>query len=248
MPQETLYTAAATEPDQIARATAQTLSLETFYDGEVAAAVVAGSSITIKDEGGNDIVAAAAITSPQGVASYDLAAATVPATLSYSDDWMIFWTLVMPDGRTYVFKRSAALVHSRLYPPVAQSHMTERHTELVTFVRDYDKSLQPYITAGWREVTGRLEEKGRRPWLILNSSSLFLTHLKFSLGFAYRDMAQSLAGGRYAELEVKYLEEAEKAFERVSLKYDSDEDQIPDEERTPAGPPILLMRTADWQS
>ena len=244
MPQETPYSATFDGPDYLARATTQTIACAVFYDGQIA--TVASGTVTVKDGAGDEIVAAGVVTVVAGVATYSVTAAVLPATLAYSDDWMIFWSLVLPDGRTYPFKNSAALVHSRLYCPVAQGHLTERHTELAQWVREYDKSLQPYITAAWREGTQRLEETGRRTHLILNSSALFLYVLKLSLAFAFRDYSTSLQGGRYAEIEAQYLKEAEEAWQRISLRYDEDEDQIPDDERIPAGPPVMLMRPGRW--
>ena len=244
MPQETTYTAAFTEPDYLARATTQTIACEVYYDGQIA--TVASGTVTVNDENGDAIVSAQDVTVVAGAATYEISAATLPANLDYSDNWMVFWSLVMDDGKTYQFKNTAGLVHSRLYPSVAQRHMTERHTELAQWVRDYDKSLQPYITAAWREVSLRLEESGRRTHLILNSSALFLYHLRLSLAFAFRDYASSLQGGRYAEIEAQYLKEAEEAWQRISLRYDEDEDQIPDEERVPAGPPIMLTKPGRW--
>jgi len=248
MPKETLYSAVSTEPDQLARATTQTIEMRVYYDGDIATVTETGSTVTVNDNSGDAIVDAKAVTNSGGFATYEIASTVLPATLDYSDGWMVFWSLVMPDGETYVFKRSAALVHSRLYPPVAETHLTQRHTELKSYVNKYGKSLQAYITAAWIEVNARLDEGGRRPWLILNSSALFLYHLKLSLAFTFRDMAQSLAGARYAELEATYLEEAEIAWNRISLKYDDDEDQIPDEERTPAGPPIMLTRPGRYMN
>lgn len=242
MPQETTYSARFSTPDWIGRATDQTLALPVYRDGALAAP--ASGTFTLTDPAGAVVVSAAAVTVSASVATYSLAAATVPATLNLSDRWLETWSLVMPDGRTYPFRRDAALVRARLYPVVTDLDLTRLHTELREWMAQDASSLQNYIDAAWDDVLLRLMEDGRYPSLVLSPWSLRGAHTWLALAYAFRDYASSAAGSadKYGPLAAHYLEEYGKAWSRLRFTYDIDEDGVvDDEEQGVAAEPVLML-------
>ena len=148
MPQETLYTARFPYPDEIVRAKAQTIECAVYRDGALVAP--ASGTVTVYDEGGSEIVDAAAVTVASSIATYAITAAMVPATLSLSDDWAIHWNLTFSSGQVDKFRRAACLVKASLKPVITDADLTDVHTEQGSWISG--STAQSYIDAGWRYI------------------------------------------------------------------------------------------------
>jgi len=230
MPQQVLYTARFFGIEAIQRATTQTIECAVYRDG--ASVAVTSGTVTIKDSGGVDVVAAGVVTVVGGVATYEITAATVPATMALSDRWTVRWDLVMPDRtQVYPFRREAALaLTGEIYPVITDLDMTTAHTELAQWASKYNANLQNYQDSAWKQVIMRLAENGKRQYLILNSTALYTVHLSLSLTHAFRDMAtQTGTDGKYWKMAELYQADYEKAWDRLQLEYDTSEDDIIDD-------------------
>lgn len=248
MPLVTTYAPRFATPDWIQRATAQTLALPVYRDGALAAPT--SGTVSLLDPAGVAVVDEAAVTVSASVATYALLAASVPATLAYSDRWQERWTLLMPDGRTYQFWRDAGLVARRLAPVVSDPDLTALHTELRQWVAEDQSSLQGYIDSAWDLVLLRLMQAGRWPYLILSAWSLREAHLYLSLAHAFTDYASSAAGSadKYGPLAAHYRGLYEKAWSRLTFTYDLAEDGAigAADEGVSADPVLMLTQPAAW--
>lgn len=240
MPTTSPYTARHSVPTWLERGRDNTVTLPVYRDG--ALVVPSAGTLSVYDAANVAIVDAQAVTVVDGVATYAIAAATLPSTLALSDRWREEWTLTL-DGVARVFVRGAGLVRSRLYPVVTDLDLTETHTELRQWMADDSTSLQSYIDSAWASVQLRLIEQGRWPYLILSPYALREAHLCLSLARCFRDYASSAAGtgvGKYAELAAQYQEQYDQAFARLRLQYDADEDgQIDVDEESVSGDSVL---------
>lgn len=230
MPQQVLYTARFFGIEAIQRATTQTIECAVYRDG--ASVAVTSGTVTVKDAGGTAIVDGEEVTVVGGVATYEITAATVPATLALSDRWTVRWNLVMPDRtQVYNFRREAALaLTGEIYPVITDLDMTGPHVELAQWIRKSRGSLQNYQDSSWREIIMRLEENGKRQYLILNSTALYIVHLSLACSHAFRDMAtQTTTDGKYWKMAEFYQKQYESAWDRLQLEYDTSEDDLIDE-------------------
>jgi len=236
MPQQVLYTARFFGIEAIQRATTQTIECAVYRDG--ASVAVTSGTVTVKDAGGTAIVDGEAVTVVGGVATYEITAATVPATLALSDRWTVRWDLVMPDRtQVYNFRREAALaLTGEIYPVIADIDLTDKHTEIAYWARKAKAgSLQNYRDDAWRDIMMRLSENGKRHYLILNSTALYSVHKMLSIANAFEDMAtQTTTDGKYMKEAEKYEKRYESAWDRLQLEYDTSEDDLIDEDETTA--------------
>lgn len=249
MPQETTYSARHSTPDWIQRGVQQTIALPVYSNGALAAP--SSGTVSVYDSGGIAIVDAQAVTVSAQVATYTIAAVTLPDTLALSDRWLEVWTLTMPDGRAYTFRRDAGLVRGRLYPVVSDVDLTRMHTELREWMAQDQTSLQNYVDAAWDDVVLRLIEDSRWPYLILSPWSLRSAHTWLALSYTFRDYASSAAGAgdKYSALAQHYMEQAEKAFGRLRLTYDFDQDAVVDPDDVGVSGQSVLMTNAppSWE-
>lgn len=240
MPATSPYSVRQSLPVWLERARDNTTTMPVHRDG--ALVVPSAGLYSLYDPDGVAVVDEQAASITDGVATYSIAAATLPASLALSDRWRERWTLTL-DGVARVFVRDAGLVRSTLYPVVTDADLTETHTELRTWLADDSTSLQGYIDSAWRSVLLRLIEAGRWPYLVLSPWALRETHLCLSLARCFRDYASSAAGGpgKYDALATHYDEQYDKAFARLRLTYDMDEDgQIDPDEEGVAGESVLF--------
>lgn len=233
-------------PDDIVRAADTTITLPVYEEGSLK--TPASGTITIKDESDTEIVSAAAVVIVDGVASYTVTAATVPDTLSLSDRWMEYWTLVI-DGTTHVFRRPAALVLDLLYPVLTDQDMLDEYTEVRRWLAEDRSSLSNYIDAAWRDIVVRLIEDGRRPYLILSPYSLRPAHMHLAASKAFRDFGASASkDGKYSKMSETEYKRYTEAWSRMTLRYDYSEDGLANEAADVSSEPVtfLAMPTDTW--
>jgi len=236
------YSARIPFPDFLERARTQLVKLEVYRDGALAAP--SSGTVSIYDESDTAIVDAAAVTVVSSVAQYSLSAATIPATTPVGEGWRIEWALVMPDGITHTFRRSAALVLRALYPVVTDVDLTAMYTDLADLRPTALSSFQGYIDEAWRQILGRLIGKGRMPYLILDPWSLREIHLETSLALIFRDFASSMGEGRYLELAESHKKEAAFAWNGLTFQYDEDHDGKADTQRRKGAEPVVYLSNA----
>lgn len=208
---ETLYTARALAHETLERGRDNTIT-QPVYD---AGSLVAPSSgtVTITNAAGVVVVAAAAVTITGQVATYTVASAVL-AGEPYGDGWSIVWSLVLA-GTPRTIRRSCSLVVSRLLPPATAGDLFGRlraldpsHASPITALTlpDFDA----YLDTCWLEIEERLRRRGRRPWLVIDGSSLRTLHVVGTLALIFEDLAsrnQAAHGERAAYYREQYRAE-----------------------------------------
>jgi hypothetical protein len=216
-------------PAYIERARTTVLSFPVYVAG--ALAEPSSGTITITDATGTAVVSAAAVTITGSIATYSLSSATVSA-LPYGDGWLVEWALVMPDTYTHDFRQTAALVRCRLSPVITDADLIARHSDLTDYRPSSLSSWQTPIMEAWYEILGRLEAKGRRPYLVLSPEALRPLHLALTLELICRDLAGAGdAENRWSSLAEHYRERAAEAWAGLALVYDEADSNKPDPSR-----------------
>tara|TARA_Y100000310_G_scaffold270569_1_gene284513 strand:+ start:145 stop:879 length:735 start_codon:yes stop_codon:yes gene_type:complete len=237
MPQQTAYSHSHGLPDFIVRAKTQTLECP-VYSGSTLTAPSSGT-VTIY-EGSTVLVDAAAVTITADIAIYSLSAATIPTTLSLSDNWLIVWELVI-GGETHTFQRTAALVRRELHPVVTPADLSALHQDASSLLAS-GQTLADFLDQAWDMLQRRLLAVGRRPYLVLSDFALFDSHRHLAAYLLFNDAASSVGDGRWAEMAEHHLDRYEQEWSRLSLTYDMDEDGlVEDVEQGTAGPTAVFF-------
>lgn len=217
---ETLYSARFLGPETIERARTQTLTCPVYWGGGLVAP--SSGTVTIYDASGSAIVSAAAVTITSSVATYSLSSASIPATLTLGDGWLVEWALTI-SGIVHTFRTDAALCYRRLYPVVTDADLLRRHTDLSALKPSTETSYQDYLDEAWAQICARLVSQGRRPWLILSPSDLREAQMTRTLGLIFRDFASSMGEGKYSQMADYYDQAYEQAWRNLNFRYAEDE-------------------------
>ena len=217
------YSARFTSPDLIERAKTQQLALEVQSAGAVVAP--ASGTLTLRDSTNTAIVNAAAITVTNGIAEYELAAATVPATLPLAQDWIEEWTLTFADGQVHTFRRTAHLCRRRLYPVLTQAAILKRHRNLNDLVEATPTAIQDAIDDAWDSILARLQQDQAWPQLVMTPDSFYEVHFSLTCQRLFLDMMTNAGGGDdvYAKLAEFYGEQFTQGWASLKFVYDQDE-------------------------
>jgi hypothetical protein len=235
---DVLYSARYIGPECIERSRQNVLKSPIYRDGSLAAP--ASGTITIFDESNTKVVDAAAITVTASIAQYTLASATV-ASYSFSTDWRVEWSLVMPDGVTHLFQRSAALVRRRLYPVITDTDLIEAHSDLEALRPAGLSSYQSYIDAAWHDILDMLQNAGSFAFLVMEPSAFRRVHLYKTLELVSRDFSTSFGdGSKWDQLAEVYDVKFETNWSRLNFTYDRDNDGLPDARNRPASAVMWL--------
>lgn len=211
----------------IRRAVTQTLRLEVWDDSALAAPTA--GTFSLWDASDTLIVEDASVTVVANVATYSLAAASIPATLPYSDAWRAQWSLTL-GGTVEVFDQPAALVRNIFRATVVPGDLVGLHSEfgpgreLDPQQDEHGPSLGFFITEAEIWIEDQLWQAGRRAELVLDNGRLRAAVIAKALEKAFR-WASTFAqdGSRLIKLADDYGAEAEAAFGRVQFRYDAAE-------------------------
>lgn len=242
---DTLYTFREVGTELIERGRDQIIRAHPERDG--ATVTPTPGTVSVFDASGTAVVDAQAFSVTADVAHYTISAATT-ASLELEEGWRIEWTIDMPDSTTRVHREDAQLVRTRLYPPVG-------HTDLYRVLRSLDPSGSNPLTArsdyqdeldeAWREIEGRLVERGRRPWLAMSPSSFRRCTLALWVSKILDNEATRIA--HFADLADRWRGRFSDAWGDLSFQYDADDDgeadggATPDREGAQAGGGIWLQ-------
>lgn len=238
----TTYTARFTSPEFIERAKAVRLQCEVQRSNAIV--VPASGTVTLRDAGNVAIVDAAAVTvGTDGVAYYDLAAATIPDTMATSQAWVLEWTLTFSDGQVQTFRRDAHLCLRRLYPVVTVGDILRRHRDLHDLVNN-GVDLQSYGDDAWDSIIFRFLGEGRQPQKVMTPWSFAEAHKALWLHRVFLDATLNGGDGdKYGILAEFYSKTYEAAMLALRTTYDRDEDNLPpsaSEQGESAQPPLML--------
>lgn len=206
------------------------LSLGLYQDH----ALVAPSSGTISvfNDAGQAVVDGESVTITSSVSFYTVSTLEV-ANESYGVGWRIEWSLTMPDGFVHHERQEASLVRTRPSIPITYADLIARLPDIAEQgVSDFDE----YINEAHREVIGKLEAKGRRPYLVISSAALRQVYLYTCLA----NICDAFAGS--GDVENRWRVDAEKFADRarqewleLALVYDEDDDGKDDGTRRRSG-------------
>ena len=242
----TYYAARYRTPLFVERAKDQTLTLE-VRDGAGGQATVASGTLSLFKSDGTALVNEEDITPlASGSATYDLLAATVPVTLSYTQTWTCRWELTLDDGTKHTFVRDTHLVNRVLSPTIDASDILRRHTDVGSQYTAAQR--QTFVDEAWDMLQGRLLGDGRYPQMVLTAWSFAEYHFTLSSHLMFTDLATYSQGrGKYAEMAAWYDTKAEKLYNRLNWKADSDQDGFDDDGAVEAADPVIyLFDTPGW--
>lgn len=232
-------------PRMILRGQDQTLDISWFVENSLITTIT-GATLTLK-QGSRvllDAVPATTLGAGGVSATYDLTAAQVPDTLSFSDTMLEIWTLtgtVFGTPAEVTTRRSGHLVRTILYPLINDADLISRHRRIEDIRPPGITNFAQYRDLAWEVLNRDLIKKGRRPELILDSYSLVDMHVYKSLELIFRDAITFVGDGRYNDLADMYNDAYREEFENVQFRYDRNENEaIEDDEREAASPSIWL--------
>jgi len=237
--EDTNYTAHFFGPELIQKGlSANLIKAPIYLDGALVAP--ASGTVSVFNASNTAVIDAASVTITDSVAQYSIASASV-ASRSLEDDWMVEWTLAMPDGVSHVFRRTAALVRRRLYPVITDVDLIALHSDLAALRPATITSYQDYINMAWRDIIDLLREAGNFPQLVMSPTSLRRVHIYLTLELIARDFSTSFGeGSKWDLLADTYAAKFEGAFGRLNFVYDSDDDGDRDADRRAAVASIWL--------
>jgi hypothetical protein len=236
------YTPRIRVPDVLERAKAFNAELPVYLDGSLVIPSVA--TFRLVDENGNDVIAESPSTITANIATYSISAGQIPATLSYSDSYMQYWNLTLPDGLVYEFKRPCALARSALYPVVVDLDLEAEYSSISQIRPQGDASFQVKLDEAWSKLIQRIRNNGSLEYLIMSPDTLRDSHMNLTLYLIFKDASSAGMGidNTYMEHAREHLESYEKAFSRLSFKYDMEQNGIIDEKKRAGFPVIFTNR------
>lgn len=198
--------------------------------------------------GARKIVDGAAIT-PGAESTYSLTAATTTSEAP-SDSYLEVWTVVI-DGSTYVRQREGYLVRRAYYPIITDTDLTDRRTELASFLSVLDISTyEKYRAEANVELQLDLIAKGRRPWLIFDRSAARRLHITKTLQLIDEDFAAVAGNGRAEKLAARSAARYDALLNSASFRYDENESgTIDTESHESASGPVFITAgppRRDW--
>lgn len=236
--EDTVYTARFAGPELLEQGRDQVIKCPVYRAG----ALVEPDSgvVSVFSADGTAVVSSGVVSVVADVATYTVASSLL-AGLTLEESWRVEWSLDMPDGVTHTFRRSAALCRRSLYPVITDADLYRRHSDLEALLPSGLTSYQDYIDDAWEELLHDVRQQGSLPQLVAAPEDFRYAHLFRTLALIFEDFEVTGAGdAKWTKLAEANRKRADTAFGRLSLKYDSDEDGVIDEERRPLASTTFL--------
>lgn len=227
---DTLYSARFRGPTLIEHNKSQTVSLAIEEGGS--ASTLASGTFYLYDSSGSVIVDAQVATVAAGTITGTVAAADTNGK-SLGPSWLVRFDVVI-GGETYRFNNDACLCVARLYPPIGQTDLVNRHSDVANLLASGVTSCQQYIDDAWSDVTNRMYSEQVFFWRLRTPSAFRSVMFARSLALVFRDYATLLnAGDRYMQLSDYYEQQYERAYSKLRSRIDSSEDnQLSDRQQS----------------
>lgn len=210
---DTPYTPRHAAPDYIVRESQQIVALEIVLDA-TAVEPTSGTFELLAPDGSS--VASGATVQSSSVATYTIAALSLPSTLSLGGGYREIWALSF-DGTPHTFHRDARIVLSSPRPVVADADLLAVYTDLSRHLQSGVSTFRGYRDEAWRRILGRLEAQGVFPEHIVTDWSLREVHLELALHLACLDFSQAQPS-RWADLAAHHKKEFEIAWGRLRFR------------------------------
>jgi hypothetical protein len=221
----------------IERNKAQDVSVTIEKDGSEASPTSA--TFTLYQADGTKVIDETAATISGGTVTGSVAAAdTDGKTLGRA--WLVKFDITIA-SKVYTVYNDAVLSLARLYPPIGQTDLVSRHSDVAALVSTSKGNLQDYITSAWAELIGRMYADSVPFWQIRTPSSLREYMFARCYALIFRDYATLLdPGDRYMEHAERYEMQADKAYDQIQSRIDLGEDNILEADAKPVSPVIML--------
>ena len=169
----------------------------------------------------------------------DVPAATL-ADREPSDRLLERWSVTTLAG-VREFTRPCSLVRNELHSVITDADLFALHSDLAD-LRDPDQTnFESQITDAWVMLNKWLIQKGNRPQLIIDDWMLRDVHRYMALHIIFSDFATSVGDGRYSTLAAEYQTLAAAEFERITFRYDTDQDGLIGEGEVKAANPVTFL-------
>ena len=213
-----------------------TISIE--KDGAVA--TLASGTFTLYRPDGTALVDAVAGTVATGTFTAASILAATTADESLGDRWLAQFDIVI-GGVTETFYQDGALVVGRLYPPIGQTDLVARHSEVANLLKTGITSLQGMIEQAWFDVLNRMYSDGVAFWRWRTTSALRGVMFARCFELIFRDYSTLLdPDDRYSELAEYYAAQYELEYEGMRSRIDVEEDNTLTADSRPASAIIML--------
>jgi len=235
------YTPRIRVPDILERAKAFNAELPVYRDGSLVVPSLA--TFRLVDGNGDDVIAETPATITANISTYAISSGQIPVTLSYSDSYMQYWNLTL-SGEIYEFKRPCALARSALYPVVVDLDLEAEYSSISQIRPQGDASFQVKLDEAWAKLIQRIRNNGSLEYLIMSPDTLRDCHMNLTLYLIFKDASSAGMGidNTYMDHAREHLESYEKAFSRLTFKYDIDQDGIIDPKKR-AGFPVIFLNS-----
>jgi hypothetical protein len=235
---DTLYSARFQGPTLIERGKDQTVSVAIEING--GAATITSGVFTLYKPGGLVLVDGVAGTVAAGVFTSATIGAALTSSEALSQGWLVKIDLVI-GGATYTFYNDAVMAAARLYGPIGQTDLINRHSEALSL--SSGANLQQYISEAWRDIVISLYTDGIPFWKWRTPSALRAVHLSRSLELMFLDYATLMQGNdRYLQLASKYRQDYEAEYTQLRSTIDVGEDNQLDSDKT-SGSSVIMLQT-----
>ena len=224
---------------QIERDRDTPLSLTVYH--QASSVTPSSGTISVYDASGSAVVSGAAVTITGGAATYTVSASSVSGK-SFGSGWRVEWTLVMPDTYTHLFRNDAALVKVRYGMLTTDQDLYDLHPELSSYLPSGQTTWQIQRERAYANVYGRLESRGRPPYLIVGRAAIKPLEMYEALSIIC--LALSGTGSednKWSRLAELYRARVDQMFDTVNFSYDETGDGQSGHHRTAARSSVWLM-------
>ena len=224
----TLYSFRVSYPSLIVRGRDCTVKLPAYRSGALAAPSNGTYSLIKPDA--TKLLDAVAVTVSGSIAQYTILAATIPDSLTpLGEGWQEEWALVMPDGKTHVVTRTAALATRALYPTVTDLDLIGRYASLAADLTGSISTFQPMIDEAWGQIVARLVEEGRLPYTIRTPDALHRAHVDLSLSTLFDGYGLRGDAAHYRDFAKMHRASYEAGYATASVQMDTQQTGLVDD-------------------
>jgi len=226
-------------PEVYERGAVHVTRLEARLAGELVAP--ASATFVLRSPTGASVSSGSA-TITASVATFEVPAASLPATLAYGPGYVEEWDVTLSTGRVYKPRRDAYLARRALHCPVTQTDLLGSNPELQRALGSAADSFDGWIDEVWADTLIKLRGSGTWPEQIVEISSL-APYVRFAaLTAVYRNL--SISNERYARAHDEHKRLAADAWRDVRFSVDHDEDGTPDNAALLRGAEGVIVRSS----
>lgn len=192
-----------------------------------------GSNVKLFNSNGDEVLDEQPTLLTANTAQVVIPSATLDAE-QFSKVWWAEWRLLMPDGVVHMFRNNAALVRARMYPTINTTQLFKRmksfdpaQADNITrmTVADFQDKLDEVDI----EIQLRMFDDDLRPERVFSPSSLRKAWMSLWISLIFEEL--SSRRNEYEEAAEKWRQRYERAYNGLTLVYDTHDDGQPDRQR-----------------